>query len=368
MFLLKYWGNRDLALQRAKAMGVKSIRINVAWDKYLGARRSFRMWDEAVNLIRSYGIKVQFTIIPAYYYSPPNPANSYLSFKNPKPSHMAVFSRSVARHFRGRVKTYSICNEPNLPTFLTTTGNIKSPGSVKARATLYRNLYRAGYNAVKGVDPTNRVLLGEFTSAKNRGKDPIEFLRAMAPAGANLKADGVAHHPFQFFVTPGGRDTRYWGISNTPKIQAILRGLAKSRALRTPQGGTPPLYYTEFAYLRGGIYAQPEAQRARWAGSAVRLVRSQGVRQLVWYMMADPLACGPRRNQPCPAGQRSVWDSSIISTDATKVFTTYVALAKAVGASGTLPSGSGGGGGTGGSGGSGGSGGGGTGGGGITPP
>ena len=339
VFLLKFWGNRDLALDRAKAMGVKSIRVNVAYDKYLAAGRSFAMWDSAVNAIRAKGMKVQFTIIPAYYYAPPNPGNSYLSYKNTKPSHMGAFVGSIARHFQGRVRTYSIDNEPNLPTFLTTTGNINRPGSVQARAALYRKLYIAGYNAVKSVDPANRVLLGEFTSAKNKGKDPMEFLKAMAPAGAGLKADGVAHHPFQFFVPPGGKDTRYWGISNTPKIQAILRDLARKRALRTPAGGVPPLYYTEFAYLRGGIYAQPESQRAKWAGSAVRLVRSQGVRQLVWYMAADPVACGPAGKSPCAAGQRKVWDSSVTSTDSTKVLPTYTALALAVGASGKLPAG-----------------------------
>ena len=50
-----------------------------------------------------------------------------------------------------------------------------------------------------------------------------------------LRTDGLAFHPFQWSAAPGAyvRENKHIGISNTPRIKAALRVLARQRRLRS---------------------------------------------------------------------------------------------------------------------------------------
>ena len=111
--------------------------------------------------------------------------------------------RTVAAHFKGRVDRYAIWNEPNWNTWL-------APG--KSAASLYRALYAAGYKATKAADPQGQ---GPVRRARpvggGRAIAPLKFLRDVTCSNANykaakrcapLKADGFAHHPYQFTSAP----------------------------------------------------------------------------------------------------------------------------------------------------------------------
>ena len=285
VFLSNKYGNRTEAFARAKQMNTRWLRINIIWGDWIAQNRSFALWDSAVNAARAEGLRVHFTIAGTPNYTP---QDLRLSWKNPNAALMRSFSREIATHFKGRVTRYSIWNEPNLVIWLKR--NSQTP-------TYYRNLYKAAYGAIKGVDPAAQVLIGECAS----GRGALAFLNKVAKPGANLRADGLAHHPFQFNVIPGAPDKKYLGISNLPQLQAAVRTWARTKGIRTSSGGALPIHYTEFGYLRRGLYPFSEAKRVTWTRAAYKVVRAQpAVKTFLWYQLYTPPIA------------KVLWDSSIL--------------------------------------------------------
>lgn len=280
---------RELALDRAQEIGVHWIKISVVWAGY--ASVGLEPYDRAVDAARRRGMTVQLLLTgsPSFL-----GGSRYLTYLRPSPARFATFAATVARHFKGRVQFYSLWNEPNLGLYL-------SP--VRYAATIYRNLFRAGYYAIKRSDPGARVLFGETSPSSN----VLRFIDTVAQ-GPGIVADGFAHHPYQLnLVRPGGRDTRYVGISNIPLIRSTLLRLARERKLRTRTGAVLPMYFTEFGYPRPGAYYGyfSEGVRAYWTVLAYRLAKRMGVRTLTYYSLY---------RQPGPASPRR-WDTGLLDKD-----------------------------------------------------
>src|SRR3954464_15676713 len=150
VFVNEYFMPREKALDHAKKLGAKRIRVNVLWARTLvsgakaktppkkGAQYDFTRLDALQQAAQARGIKLQLTL------SGPAPAWATKDHKvganQPDARKFAAFARTVAAHFGGRVDRYSIWNEPNLRVWLAPTA--KAP-------TIYRSLYRAGYTAIK---------------------------------------------------------------------------------------------------------------------------------------------------------------------------------------------------------------------------
>jgi hypothetical protein len=297
VFLHQHYGNRVHALNMMKRIGVRHLRVNVIWSEFKRYERQFRRhraggwkpYDDIVNLARSMGVRVQFTIIATPDYD--RRGDRYIWYRNTNARRFGAFARRIARRYRGKVRRHACGNEPNLGRFL----------SPQRRAVpLYRALYKACYRAIKGADRRNEVLIGETTSSKN----PLGFLAAVANTRGGLRSDGFAHHGFQFFIRPGRPDRRYIGISNIPKIKATLRTLARRRLLRRSRGNSAiPILFTEYAYQRRGIYRIPESRRRQWALESFIFARRQRIKQMVWYQVS---------HQPIIFSRGDAWDSGMI--------------------------------------------------------
>ncbi len=302
VFLYRGYGDREQAFARAAQLHASWIRFNVIWGSYVAAGRSLAMYDDAVDAARAHGLRVQMTITGTPRYA--SAQDQSLSWQRPDPGRMRQFAGLVAAHFKGRVSRYSIWNEPNISIWLARSA---------AAPRQYRALHRAGYEAVKAADPSAQVLFGELAS----GQDALGFLAKAAAPGAGLSADGLAYHPFQFYAFPGAPDSAYAGISNLARVQAALRHAAAARGLRTPSGGALPVYYTEFGYLRRGIYTMGETRRSQWAYAACQLVaRQPAVKELLWYQLVT-----------APVSQ-TLWDSSLLSGSG-RPYRTFSAIAAA---------------------------------------
>lgn len=302
---------RDRALDRAHAMGATYLRINLVWEGF--RNEGWAPYDAAVDEARRRGMTVQFTVTGNPKWT--SGGRGYIGYRSPSPGRYATWLAAVARHFRGRVAVYAIWNEPNLNDYL-------APQHVGRRAVghrIYGHLAAAGYRAVKRADPRAKVLLGEAAPSGH----PLRFIsRAARSVRGGLRADGWAHHPYQFVrVAPGRPQTRYsGGISNVWAMKAALRRLAREGALRTPRGGTPPIYFTEFGYPRTGAYYGmfSEAVRADYTLRAFRLAKRARVRALVWYQ----LYARPGRTRS------KLWDTGLVAPDGTESLT-YRRLASA---------------------------------------
>lgn len=303
--------DRAKALDYAHGMGVTYLRITMVWQGFRS--EGFGPYDAAIDAARKRGMDVQLTVTGNPRFT--QGGRGYLGYRNPSPTRYGRWLGQIARHFKGRVSTYSLWNEPNLLDYL-------SPQRVGRRAVghiIYARLVRAGYRAVKRADPKARVLVGEAAPSNH----PLRFIERAAKAlPGGMRADGWAQHPYQFVkVAPGRPQKRYsGGISNVAKMKSTLRRLARTRKLRTASGAVVPIYFTEFGYPRPGAYYGffPEVLRTRYTLDAFRLAKRSGAKVLVWYQLY---------NHPGKT-HATLWDTGLIGRDG-KLSSLYRQLVKA---------------------------------------
>ncbi len=320
VFVDQRWMPREHALAHARALGTKRLRVNVLWARTLvggadhrtppagGARYDFSKVDALQAAAAAQGIKLQLTV------TGPAPAWATKDGKvggyKPDPVEFGAFVRTVAAHFKGRVDRYSVWNEPNLSAWLAPT---------RTAPKQYRSLYKTAYSAIKTVDPKSKVLFGELAPNRDgRTIAPLKFLRDAAPSGAKLKADGLAHHAYQFTVAPtkrtGGPEDA--PISQLPRLTKALDQLAKRKGLSTPKGKGLDLYITEFGYLTAGKRAVRPSLHASWLRSAFKLVhKNKRVKQMLQYQLVD-------------GTPDQLWHTAIIHNDG-RPMGAYAGLAKA---------------------------------------
>jgi hypothetical protein len=305
---------RSLAWKRIGELRADYVRVLVPWNDVVTspsaqrrpARISYRLtpFDRLVREARSHGVAVQMTLAlsaPAWATS-----NHRVGKTNPDPGLFAAFAGDMARHFSGKVGRFSVLNEPNLALWLK---------PVKTSAAQYRTLYPLAYSAIKRASPGAEVFFGEtapFSRTAAAGTQPLTWI-AEVLQGARLKADGVAHHPYSFKVSP----LRPWPVRGSVTIGSLgrlvsaVKGYARSGQLRTPGGGVPGIYLTEHGYLVNGPSAPayratqslPATTRARyWTRSLTIARRTPGVRELLSYQLF-------------PAEPGATWDTSILDTN-----------------------------------------------------
>jgi hypothetical protein len=297
--------SRTRALDRARQLGVTRLRVNLLWSysmvqadarrrrKPATIRYSFSPVDSLIDAAAQRGIRVHLSLTgPA-----PRWANAKKSIRRawykPSPRYFAEFARVAAEHFAGRVDRYSIWNEPNYKTWL---------GPIKGAASRYRSLYTRGYAAVKQADPRAKVLIGETApySRPGRATAPLRFLRALTCANARyrrarrckpLKADGYAHHPYDFRHAP---NYQYPGSDNVTlgtlrRLTVALDRLSRSRLLRKNGGGRMPVYLTEYGYFASGRRALPKRIRSRYLQRAYSMaLRNPRVKSQLQYLLVAP--------------------------------------------------------------------------------
>ena len=320
-------GDTALAYNTAQALNATRMRILVEWSRVsdaddptpsLDPDYDWGPIDRAIDMAAAHGMRTQLALAgPAPAYASGNGQVS-IPVWSPDPARYADFARAAAQHFQGRVDRYSIWNEPNYPSWL-------EPQSQSPQ--LYRALYEAGYNAIKSVDPSAQVLIGETvpyggkvvikTKGKNgktvsRGKRlglataPLKWLRAVACVNARYKringctplhADGYAHHPYDLEF--GGDATppntkKFPGADNAPietlgNLRKALDKLARAGALSTPSGKPLDIYLTESGYFISGKRRLAPAKRAKYLPQQFQLAAAQPrVREMLQYNVFAP--------------------------------------------------------------------------------
>jgi hypothetical protein len=302
VFIRRDYYSREHGFEDARRLGVTWVRMNVLWGRTAGRTRTartpplrprydFLSYDLAIAAARRHGLRVELTLTgPAPAWAT---ADRHYGHLRPDPRAFAEFAAVAARHFR-RVTRFSIWNEPNFDEFLT------PPARAPA---LYRRLYEGAYAAIRQVNPRAQVLIGETAPYRLPGRvmAPLVFLRGVACARpdyeparrcAELRADGYAHHPYQFTRPPEARErgADTVQIGSLDRLTRALDRLAAARLLATPAGAPLPVYLTEFGYFRRGRRALPEARRAEYLprAFAIAATRYPRVRQLLQFQLASP--------------------------------------------------------------------------------
>ncbi len=302
VFLRTYY-NIHKAVSQARGLHTGRVRVFVYWGSIGGAagnkrkkpktvKYNFAAYDALLYYVSQQGqIPVQLVLTgPAPAWATGNHRKGVVS---PNAGYFRDFAAQAAAHFKGRVDEYSIWNEPNYLSWLE---------PQKRAASIYRSLYVNGYSAIKAVDPNAKVLIGETSPYAERrlAIAPLAFLRSVLCVNRSyhlkhgckgLQTDGYATHPYDFYHPPnyrhrGGDNVT---ISTLSRATSALSRLASSGALRTPQGGTPYLYLTEYGYLASAKHGRPQfnnKQRARFLVQAFNIaLRNPRVKELLQYTL-----------------------------------------------------------------------------------
>jgi len=281
-FLYQQIGSRQQALGLATQLHADRVRVIVFWNRIAGSqaklkrapkhyRYDFSQLDSLASAAAARGLKLQLVLTgksPAYA-----TADHRVGNYKPNPKLYAAWVKAVAKRYKGRGFRYSLWNEPNFIGWL-------SP--MQQAPQLYRPLVVAGYRAIKSVDPSAQVLVGELASFSKASRSiaPLDFLRRMRCAGCGkLPADGFAYHPYDLTHAP----------SATPSNSAQVTLGTLPRLYRALDGGGVfrrglPVYLTEWGYATSGTRAISPALQADYTRQAVQLASSSPrVRELVQY-------------------------------------------------------------------------------------
>lgn len=310
---------RERAFRYLRRIGVTRIRVNVLWaysmpeSQHARRRRprtitwDFSRFDSLIDAAARHGIRVHASLTgPAPVWASGN--RRLRGGVRPSVRHFAQFVRVAARHFKGRIDRYSIWNEPNWRTWLQ---------PLRRAPAIYRRLYVRGYRIIKRIDRRAKVLIGETSPYGRRrlSSSPIAFLRRVACVNRRyrrvrrcprLRADGYAHHPYDFRRSPrlrrrGPDDATMGTLSN---LTRALDRLARVGALRFNGRGRMPLYLTEFGYFASGRRALRRRKRVRFLQQGFGMaLRHPRVRSQLQYLLVSP----PRN------GANAFFDTGLIS-------------------------------------------------------
>jgi hypothetical protein len=267
---------------------VQWIRANVNWAGLEpDAKGTINAWllaeyDYAIDRARAAGLEVLMPISDGVpYWASADPAKHVdgqgrrryeVTYRPAKASDYGDIVAFVVERYSARgVHAYQIWNEPNHPRFW--------PSGPKASE--YVPMLRAGYEAVKAVDPGALVLLGGLS------KSDFYYLEDVYRAGGGPYFDAVAVHPYTYGVDPTAawngvhswEDKTRISINAFPAIQEI------KRSMDAFGDSHKKVWLTEFGYSTttrdGGVSAQTQAE---FLTKAYRYVeRFPWVETLFWY-------------------------------------------------------------------------------------
>jgi hypothetical protein len=296
----------DRPYDYSRGIGVTRIRVNLLWaytmpSSQYNARRKpstinydFTGYDALIDRAAQNGVRVHLSLTgPAPRWANARRAAPKRAWYKPNAREFGRWAAVAAEHFAGRVDRYSIWNEPNWKTWL---------GPLGSAPALYRSLYSRGYAAIKQADPRAKVLIGETAPFGQRGRStsPLAFLRKVTCVNSKyrrarrctrLRADGYAHHPYDFrhapnYIFPGADNVT---IGTLSRLTRALDRLSRAGVLRKNGGGRMPLYLTEYGYFASGRRALPKSTRRRYLQQAYRIALRNGrVRSQLQYVLVSP--------------------------------------------------------------------------------
>jgi hypothetical protein len=274
--VLLYPKSRPKAITQMKHLGVRAIRVELAWREVAPApnRRSrprfnatnpaeyrWGQYDVALATAHQLGWQILLTVTSPVPKWATSTHKDYLT--RPGDRDFQEFMTAVGRHYGSEVALYSIWNEPNHPAFLRPQW---AANHQPASPRIYRGLFMAGYTGLKAAGIANpKVLMGETaptgydSSSGLHDVAPLAFLRGALCLNSHyrkssscqlLPAYGYAHHAYTtaagpFYRPPNGDDVTIGVIS---RLSRALDLAARAHAVRAGL----PIYLTEF-----GVQSKP---------------------------------------------------------------------------------------------------------------
>jgi hypothetical protein len=296
-------------LDRMSAVGADRIRIAVNWARI--ATRAPRPGEDAADpawpgyqwgaidvalaeaTARGLTPIVSINGAPSWAEGPGRPASAPPGTWRPDPTALGAVARAAALRYRD-VRYWQAWNEPNLGVYLTPQWQHGAPASPAH----YRRMLNAFYDAVKAVNPANRVItagtapFGDPGTSGNRMR-PARFDRELfcVSAGAcsdPAKFDVLSHHPYSV----GGPNRKALNADDVlvPDLGKLVKPLRRAeRAGRVGGARRHAVWVTELSWDSSppdprGVPAQ---EQARWLEESLYVLWRSGVDTVTWFLARD---------------------------------------------------------------------------------
>jgi hypothetical protein len=196
--------DRDLGLIRDA--GFTWVKQWFAWRDIEGGGKGQYDWETADRIVRQVeqaGLNLIVRVDHEPTWAGPPPGNM---------SHFADFLTAMATRYKGRVQAYQIWNEPNLA---------REWGNKPPNAQEYTQMLKAGYTAIKKVDPNAVIVsagLAPTTELSQRAVPDTQFIQAMYKAGAKPYFDMLGAHGAGYKAPP---ETDPGTVANDPNYHNV---------------------------------------------------------------------------------------------------------------------------------------------------
>jgi Glycosyl hydrolases family 39 len=231
--------------------------VRVTWTDLEPAKGQwkFDVLDKVLELAREHDTQVQLTFgfTPAWASTRPTEASLYRPGGAAEPRSLddwTSFVRTVAIRYQGRIHTYEIWNEPNVPRYWS--------GSPEQMV----ELARLAHDAIKGIDPSAIIV-----APSPVGEAGLVWLSSFLNAGGAHYVDVIGFH---FYVFPAPPEAMVALINS---VKAIMRGYGIS---------DKPLWDTEAGWSKPSPFPSDE-MAAGYLARAFVLNWASGVQRFYWY-------------------------------------------------------------------------------------
>jgi polysaccharide biosynthesis protein PslG len=293
-------------LQRLGQGGVGTLRINLAWGSVQSGPDASYDWSHYDPVVRSAaenGVRILATVYSTPGWAAETAEIPPLGSSLPK---FEAFARAAVRRYGADgsfwtehpdvpklpITNWQLWNEPNSPLFWKPSPDPEG----------YLRLLRAFHTAVRGVDPTARILVGGLFPTPAGGVTLDSFLSALYQGGGRSLFDAVALHPY----------------ARTPRD--ALDRVAQARGIMRRFGDADkPIWITEVGWASAGtppgLVVGPAGQAA-YLRKTFELAKADrdrlGIGGVVWYSLNDtpgPLWVGHCGLFTVGGDPKPAWDS-----------------------------------------------------------
>jgi hypothetical protein len=283
---------RNARLDTLQTLGAGWLRFDLKWSDIQSGGADSYDWgrhDAVVQAANDRDIQVLLIILGTPEWAR-QPSCRSIGEACPAalPTTMATFAGKAVQHYLPMgVRHWEVWNEPNNVVFW----------KPKPDSTVYTELLKASYAAIKAADPGASVLGGSTSPATNDGTniDPRDFMQRVYEGGGGDSFDAWAHHPYCYAGTFDCPKTQApWSAwSQMSLTQPNLRGIMSANG-----DAGKKIWLTEFGAPTGGDgTAVSEARQDQMLRDSYGMVRdTPWLGPLMWYSLKDRGTSGDRED------------------------------------------------------------------------
>lgn len=237
-----------VALDTMQSMGVTQFRMFIPWRAVEPTPDAYN-WadvDKVIDAAEERGMAVLGAVTSTPTWASDVQDSAYGAPRDP--ADFGSFMGELAGRYgagegdpeSARISAYEIWNEPQSFVFW----------SPRPDPAAYTELLKAGYTAIKEVDPTGTVVGGVVTAGLTWGDiniNPVEFVQTMYESGAAGYFDALSYHPYNYDWKFGdGAGNAISAVGQLEAMQALMEQYGDGeKDVWTSEYGLPTSYVSE---------------------------------------------------------------------------------------------------------------------------